>query len=508
MPDILDPTQSIYDILAQKRALLEQQRPDVAAQLPMIGQATPGERMYQAQQQQAPQDLASTLHQVKDMATQAATPQGAKPKDAQAVSSSIDDVLGYLDPLKPKQSYGPNIGKSLGMGDNAGGILGLGVQPIDVLAFALGAAVTSKMPQDKALATTMMFAGLPKQFRDSQEQNARKFIDDKMAQINSQLAEANLGQRQLENATRATEIQRRNSILSSVTNRLAEGRPLSQVERQIIAANAHGVFDPAFVKEFIAAPDLESQFAAYQKMAEQAKSAGLGNVTASFDGPGGMKLNVGGASNSQDVSQRTREIMAASREAGKPMSIAEAHQQALQEEVQLAGNKAGAVAENTPLPTPVQSTLVKYEELGKQLQSLKENYDPAFVGPVAYRSYNARRQGLIPGVELPSEKEIKFHQAQEYLSDIRLRVQSGAQTSEPEAARLLGTLPQGTDKPEVYGPGLQKAIGDTQRTLGNTKKYATTPKKALQTEAPAPTASAPAPAARKELPPPPAGWKY
>ena len=293
------PSETIYDRLLAQRMLLQQQRPDIAAQMPSIGANTPGERQYQARQQQAPQDLASGLQQMVGQVAQASTPQGAKPKDAKAVTSGIDEVLSYLDPLKPKQNYGPNIGKSLGMGDNAGGILGLGVQPIDVLAFALGAAITSKMPQDKAIATTMMMASLPKQFRDGQEANARKFIDDKLQAINAEIAGGNLGMRQLESGMRMKTLADTEAFISGLEKRLQTGQPLNDVEKQLysIRAKRAGI-DPNVIKEMFVKRDAASQLDALQQIKQVAEQQGLGSVRGDIQLEGGGKVTVGGGGGS------------------------------------------------------------------------------------------------------------------------------------------------------------------------------------------------------------------
>src|SRR5690242_8058254 len=284
------PSPTLYDILAKQRGLLEQQRPDVAAQLPALGANTPGQRMFQAEQQQPVQDLASTVQQITAPVAQAVAGPDAKPKDQMASQEGINQILDYLNPLKPQETYGPNIGKSLGMGDNAGGILGLGIQPIDVLAFAIGVGLSRNLPADQANAMAFKIGGLPKAFRDSQEANARKFIDDQINAVNSQLAQGNLVQRQLENAQKLNEANRRNTILGMVSQRLASGQPLSDAERAVFAANAHGVFDPNFIKEFLVAPDLNSQIAIFRKLSTE---PGLGPVSATLDAPGGMKITLG-----------------------------------------------------------------------------------------------------------------------------------------------------------------------------------------------------------------------
>jgi hypothetical protein len=438
---------SFYDQFLEQRALLQQQRPDVAAQMPAIGANTPGERQFQAARQEGAQDLASTVQQAVAPVAQAAAGPTAKPKDQQAAQAGVAEILSPLNPLEPKKLYGPNIGESLGMGPNAGGILGLGVQPIDVLSFALFAGLTSRMPQEQAMKMTMWGAGLPKAFRDNQEKQALEFLKAKQTEANTMLSQGNLQMRQQEHAL--------NSELKNL-------QMLKQLEGLDAISKRKVILDGIQKGEIDVSTQTGRAIALSALKPEEIKS---------LLGPQ--------ARTGQQLSMRTREIMAAAEEGGKPLSIAEARKQALEEEVQLAGNKAGAVSAQQPLPPTVQANITKLGDVAGQIQALKDNYHPDFVGPVAYRTYNARRQGVGPA---PSPREVKFHQAQEYLQDIRLRVQSGAATSEPEAARILGTLPQGTDMPGVYGAGLTKALKDTMRTLESTKKMGVTPKGELKQE--------------------------
>lgn len=288
------PSTSFYDQFLKNRQLLEQQSPAVAAQMPTLGANTPGQRMFDASQQQPAQDLASSLEQVKSVAAQNAAGPQAKPKDAQNTYSSIDQILSYLDPLKPAQTYGPNIGKSLGMPDNAGGILGLGIQPIDVLAFALGAAATRNLPQDKAIATTMAIAGLPKAFRDNQDKSARQFLQAQQEAINSQIAGGNLQMRGVESALRIKAAQDQQNYITGLTSRLQSGTPLTPLEQQVwsIGAKKAGI-DPNVIKDILLKRDVASQLSDLKDLSEYAKNNNLGSVTGTITSPGGASFKIG-----------------------------------------------------------------------------------------------------------------------------------------------------------------------------------------------------------------------
>lgn len=195
---------SFQDLLARQRAQLEQTRPDVAQQMPTLGANTPGQQIYQAQQQAPADQLAGTVKTIADSIAQAQTPpdakQGAIAKAQQQSLDMINELLSQRNPMTPKQTYGPDIGGMLGMPANSGGILGLGIQPIDVLAFAIGAGLTSRLPQDQAMAWTMKIAGLPKEFEDSQAKDAMRFIQQLQANVGLQNTTTHMGLLQQEEA--------------------------------------------------------------------------------------------------------------------------------------------------------------------------------------------------------------------------------------------------------------------------------------------------------------------
>jgi len=293
------PSQTLYDKLLEQRKLLEQQRPDVAAQMPALGANTPGQQMYQAEQQQPVADLATGLSALTGQLTQSVAGPEAKPKDQQAVSSSIGDVLSYLDPLKPKQSYGPNIGASLGMPQDAGGILGLGIQPIDLLAFAAGAALTRNMPQEHAMNMTFRIAGMPSEFRKSQEENARKFIQQKMEAITGQTSAGNLQQRQLESAIRVKQMQDQESFISALEGRLKTGQPLGDLEKQLFSIRAKRAgIDPKVINELLLKKDAASQLATIQEIKQVAEANKMGSVRGNVQLEGGGTVTIGGGGGS------------------------------------------------------------------------------------------------------------------------------------------------------------------------------------------------------------------
>jgi len=211
---------SYQDLLARQRAQLEQTSPTVAAQMPTLGAATPGQRIYQAQQQAPVDQLATGVQQLTDAFAQSQTPPDAKPKDIQKTQQmAIDtgrELLNQINPMIPKKTYGPDIGSAIGMPANSGGILGLGIQPIDLLAFAVGAGLTSRMPQDQAMAWTMKIAGMPSAFRNNQEAAAMKWINENvnMGQLQNQTTHMGLLQQQNDDMQRKLNFQRIAALLA------------------------------------------------------------------------------------------------------------------------------------------------------------------------------------------------------------------------------------------------------------------------------------------------------
>jgi hypothetical protein len=110
-------------------------------------------------------------------------------------------ALDQLNPLKPKESIGdPTIGEFLTGKKNQGGILGTGIQPIDVLAFALAAGMTSRLPQAQAIATTMRIAQLPSQIRARQGQAVKDYLGAVQTELGQERQMAALKQQQQANA--------------------------------------------------------------------------------------------------------------------------------------------------------------------------------------------------------------------------------------------------------------------------------------------------------------------
>lgn len=81
------------------------------------------------------------------------------------------------------------------------------------------------------------------------------------------------------------------------------------------------------------------------------------------------------------------------------------------------------------------------------LSTLRKQFDPAIVGPAAGR-YGGLSQ-IIPGLPLP-KGYADFAANSAILQNAVIKAITGAQMSEPEAARISKQIPLPTDKPEVW----------------------------------------------------------
>jgi hypothetical protein len=142
---------------------------------------------------------------------------------------------------------------------------------------------------------TFQIAGLPKAFRENQEKSAKEFINQKLNALSGDIQVENLAQRQIENAAKNQETQRRNSVLSLASQQLSTGKPMSREVRQLIAANGHGVLPPETIK-MLMADDLPTQMAGFKAL--EAQSAGTPLAATLNDPNSGMQIRVGGGGGS------------------------------------------------------------------------------------------------------------------------------------------------------------------------------------------------------------------
>src|SRR5262245_59476293 len=264
--------------------------PDATAQA--LGQP---ERVAAPQpMQQAPNGVPSVATMMPNaMALQEQQAQGgpasqwlSDPKNIKMINDILTQNAAQIGPPKL-------VGKDF-LGFGRGGIMGTGVEPIDVLAFALGAAITSRMPQDQALATTMQIAQLPNQYRKNQQDAARSFIGNIVGMTNAETGVQNAQNAQAAALLSQLKVMRQLQFTNMLTQRLGGGQPLSEIEQKQYAVMAHQAgMDAATIKELLLTPDVGSQLALLDKI-----RAGAGGqpVSTVIDAPGGQKITVGNTS--------------------------------------------------------------------------------------------------------------------------------------------------------------------------------------------------------------------
>jgi hypothetical protein len=153
----------------------------------------------QTQQQQTQQTLAERINQAAVALAQQSVQQqsqasGAKPKakDVQTQLDEFQSTIDQLNPLKAQQRMGSGTLGQVITGSDKGGILGTGVQPVDILAFTLGAALAPKGSSVYRRAGIALKVGmLPSQFRNFQEQKIKEFAQAQLHGINAEVGVAN-----------------------------------------------------------------------------------------------------------------------------------------------------------------------------------------------------------------------------------------------------------------------------------------------------------------------------
>jgi hypothetical protein len=202
----LDPQgmQSFQQRIADLRSTLP---PSVAAAQPPISgipSTTAQQQQQSAVQSPAIAGMRNQLNAVAGMqpptpapSAQQPTPPG-EPSPQQLVMQNLQQFAQQVHPKQievlMKQLQDLNPPKLIG-GDplafGRGGIFGTGVEPLDVLAFALGVGATWNLPQDKAQAMTWQIAGMPRAYKESQREAAKGFLSSAAQAMNTSIGMSN-----------------------------------------------------------------------------------------------------------------------------------------------------------------------------------------------------------------------------------------------------------------------------------------------------------------------------
>ena len=112
-----------------------------------------------------------------------------------------------------------------------------------------------------------------------------------------------------------------------------------------------------------------------------------------------------------------------------------------------------------------------------QFNVVADNFDPAFVGPIAGRATELRRMvpSATPGLGLSDAQQV-FYQALGRGGNAFLRGESGMVINEAERADLEKLNPKVTDHPDVFVPALAYAQSEATRLREEAELLANTPR--------------------------------
>ncbi len=199
--------------------------------------------------------------------------------------------------LQPPVLQGPDIISSISGGaPSRGGILGTGLEPIDVLTFALGAAITSRLPQDQAIATTMGLAKLPGQFRENQRKAAQNFMNDQLQALNIQVGQQNAATAAKNSETASVnqrleliKEQQKQLFLNDVENQIMSGKEFSEEQRKVglLRGKQYGIADESLKTLFGGKGEYMRQLEIIEGVRTEAKRLGMGDVSATLKGSAG-----------------------------------------------------------------------------------------------------------------------------------------------------------------------------------------------------------------------------
>jgi hypothetical protein len=371
------------------------------------------------------------------------------------------------------------IGKDI-FGENRGGIFGTGVSPIDVLAFGIGAAITSRLPQDQAIATTMKIAGLPSEYKNARNKAGADLINQLIGAEGTATQAGNLKVRQAEEAVKAEKQLNLNSWVTKWGSRLSNGVPTTGMEQQQMAAEAITAGIPAeSIKQFMVKPITEqlAELRTIQGM------PGAENIRADITSPSGVKYRFGGGAGAEkNINPTELKIFADTgiKGASIPVSMDRATAKVAVDaqqtrDISVAGGKALVTSQNTPVSGETAKVINVGEDVQRQLKILKDNLDEGLkiVGPKhLIPNYTDK---ILPLTNL-SEKQVQFLTAYQRLTRWSQQEFTGAAAGVEEMKKILSTLPQLASKGTNFSAALNKSVEDANRWTNRYGQLVTTPK--------------------------------
>lgn len=479
--------QRIVDRLAIEQGL-PQQGADLEQRMP-VTTAMPN-ATAEAQGIATPEQINYTMNQLEQRFNPPAPTPPSASEIGQSIAANPEQAMIQmgLHPTVAKElakhiaDTGPAklIGKDI-FGENRGGIFGTGISPIDVLAFGLGAAITSRLPQDQAIATTMKIAGMPSEFKAAQRKAGGEVIAQLLSAGNLAATQGNLQARQTEQAAKTEQLNALKQWTDILAKRAATGVPFSTAERlQMMALGTRaGVHADVMKATLEKAPsEILAEAQTVQRMLTPEGGA-QPEMTVTV---GGTKFKVGGTPKEKALNPTELKVFAdtgvrgATIPAGMDQATAKMAVDAEQtRQISLTGGKAKATSENTPLPPQVQDKIASIDDFKRTIDRLITNAKDSYSGPVRGRTYELARQG-IPGFAKVTDAEAAWRSDLANAISILVNVRSGQQSAEPEFKRLAGIVGTANDDPKVLMSSLknmQKQLVDIQNER---KKLATQPK--------------------------------
>ena len=453
-----DSDPQLYQELEQRMPLVSS-HPNASAQAQ--GMATPG----QVQQ---------TAQNVQGMAPQAVQVPGVAPtgQEGQQPPSQLGSLVSKLledlnkDNAKKAKPIGPDL-----MGN--GGLLGTGISPSTALMYAIGGLITSRLPQDQALAMTMKIGGLPGEYEAQKAKLAESQVGSILSGINAQTAQGNLQARDLELRQKTAEAARKQKFFDSIDTSSGVLTPQQKLQGVL-----NGVLPASMLTTDVDYVDTIQDGQKFKvvtnKQTGQPVVDAQGRPTLFPQGPAQTTTRTITPTELKlfaDTGIRGQSIPAdMSREAAKSAVMQDEARQ-----IRTAGGRAGAVAQATPLTGEVAEKTLQFNTFVDLLERLEKNFDKSFTGPVRGRTYGLARQG-ITGFTKPSEKEAQFRADLENAKSILVLVRSGAAAAEPEFARLGGIIGEPTDAPEQFIATVKNMLKQGRELRQERTKIQTTPK--------------------------------
>ena len=172
-----------------------------------------------SQPEQRPSQLQAPRQQRMGLDEAAKQTAPAAPPAADPTIQQLRDTISKINPkilaqlekeamnLEPPKLIGVDVFSS-----GRGGIMGLGVEPIDVLAFALGVGATWNLPQQQAQANTFAIASWPSKYKESQREASKAYIQNAIGGLNASTAGSNAVVAQTKAAQEQQELEYRESL--------------------------------------------------------------------------------------------------------------------------------------------------------------------------------------------------------------------------------------------------------------------------------------------------------